>query len=42
MTEMAPVGYVGVSPKCILGLNKVMHFLCFVNRKLTHFMHLRF
>nr|KYP43042.1 Ubiquitin and WLM domain-containing protein C1442.07c family [Cajanus cajan] len=22
MTEMAPVGYVGVSPKCILGLNK--------------------
>jgi hypothetical protein len=23
MTEMAPVGYVGVSPKCILGFNKV-------------------
>ena len=23
MTEMAPVGYVGVSPKCVLGLNKV-------------------
>ncbi|KAK4420563.1 hypothetical protein Salat_2006700 [Sesamum alatum] len=22
LTEMAPVGYVGVSPKCILGLNK--------------------
>nr|GMC85670.1 Ubiquitin and WLM domain-containing metalloprotease SPCC1442.07C [Ipomoea batatas] len=22
MSEMAPVGYVGVSPKCILGLNK--------------------
>ncbi|CBI28887.3 unnamed protein product, partial [Vitis vinifera] len=22
MTEMAPVGYVGVSPKCILGVNK--------------------
>ncbi|KAF9606712.1 hypothetical protein IFM89_027756 [Coptis chinensis] len=22
MTELAPVGYVGVSPKCILGLNK--------------------
>ncbi|KAE8685247.1 putative lipid-A-disaccharide synthase [Hibiscus syriacus] len=22
MTEMSPVGYVGVSPKCILGLNK--------------------
>ncbi|KAL6646111.1 hypothetical protein ACP70R_017719 [Stipagrostis hirtigluma subsp. patula] len=24
MTEMAPVGYVGVSPKCILGFNKNM------------------
>lgn len=24
MTEMAPIGYVGISPKCILGLNKVM------------------
>lgn len=23
MTEMAPVGYVGVSPKCLLGFNKV-------------------
>lgn len=23
MTEMAPVGYVGISPKCILGFNKV-------------------
>ena len=23
MTEMAPVGYVGVSPKCVLGFNKV-------------------
>lgn len=23
MTEMAPEGYVGVSPVCILGLNKV-------------------
>lgn len=23
MTEMAPEGYVGVSPKCILGFNKV-------------------
>lgn len=23
MTEMAPVGHVGISPKCILGLNKV-------------------
>ncbi|KAL2938756.1 hypothetical protein RDABS01_022205 [Bienertia sinuspersici] len=22
MTEMAPVGYVGISPKCLLGLNK--------------------
>ncbi|GMY09775.1 ubiquitin and wlm domain-containing metalloprotease [Fagus crenata] len=22
MTEMAPIGYVGISPKCILGLNK--------------------
>ncbi|RAL39360.1 hypothetical protein DM860_002893 [Cuscuta australis] len=22
MTEMAPIGYVGVSPKCLLGLNK--------------------
>jgi hypothetical protein len=22
MTEMAPIGYVGVSPKCILGFNK--------------------
>ncbi|XP_021831454.1 ubiquitin and WLM domain-containing metalloprotease SPCC1442.07c-like [Prunus avium] len=22
MTEMAPVGYVGISPKCILGFNK--------------------
>ena len=27
MTEMAPVGYVGVSPKCILGFNKVGVFL---------------
>ncbi|XP_062192715.1 uncharacterized protein LOC133896182 isoform X2 [Phragmites australis] len=24
MTEMAPVGYVGISPKCILGFNKNM------------------
>ncbi|KAF8758093.1 hypothetical protein HU200_010757 [Digitaria exilis] len=24
MTEMAPIGYVGVSPKCILGFNKNM------------------
>ncbi|PQP94179.1 Ubiquitin and WLM domain-containing protein [Prunus yedoensis var. nudiflora] len=24
MTEMAPVGYVGISPKCILGFNKVI------------------
>jgi len=24
MTEMAPVGYVGISPKCILGFNKVV------------------
>jgi hypothetical protein len=23
MTELAPVGYVGVSPKCLLGFNKV-------------------
>lgn len=29
MTELAPVGYVGVSPKCLLGFNKVrIHFLC--------------
>lgn len=27
MTEMAPVGYVGVSPKCILGVNKVTAIL---------------
>jgi len=26
MTEMAPVGYVGVDPKCILGFNKVLDF----------------
>lgn len=24
MTEMAPVGYVGISPKCLLGFNKVI------------------
>lgn len=23
MSELAPIGYVGVSPKCILGFNKV-------------------
>lgn len=23
MTELAPVGYVGVSPRCLLGFNKV-------------------
>lgn len=27
MTEMAPIGYVGISPKCILGFNKVMAIL---------------
>lgn len=26
MTEMAPVGYVGVSPKCLLGFNKVYDY----------------
>jgi hypothetical protein len=25
MTELAPVGYVGVSPKCLLGFNKVCY-----------------
>jgi len=24
MTELAPVGYVGVDPKCLLGFNKVL------------------
>ena len=24
MTELAPVGYVGISPKCLLGFNKVL------------------
>jgi len=27
MTELAPVGYVGVSPRCLLGFNKV-RMLC--------------
>jgi len=26
MTELAPVGYVGVSPRCLLGFNKVRMF----------------
>ena len=36
MTEMAPVGYVGVSPKCILGFNKVSisHYnMCIIEKK---------
>lgn len=29
MTEMAPVGYVGISPKCLLGFNKVRFVTAF-------------
>lgn len=30
MTEMAPIGYVGISPKCVLGFNTVMETEVFV------------
>jgi len=30
MTEMAPVGYVGISPKCILGFNKVVIYFSYL------------
>lgn len=32
MTELAPVGYVGISPKCLLGFNKVSANELFVSR----------
>lgn len=35
MTELAPVGYVGVSPQCLLGFNKVYIHVLFVRH--NHF-----
>lgn len=34
MTEMAPEGYVGVSPVCILGFNKVYVIIVLTCRKM--------
>lgn len=36
MTELAPVGYVGISPKCILGFNKVTSILRIQQAALYH------